>query len=488
MLIPIEFHHFSIKGRWFLYNVNTLVVLPSFPWEGTMLKLVGTGLGLEEAAQQMATVETLPMDVFMARLDILVNQKFLIPVGEKQEIPPVAAASGYATFMINVAQRCNLTCPYCYVNKGLFDYEEKPIKRMSHETAAQVIEAIHSSFPEFNTYGYHFYGGEPLLNFDVIRELVELAEKKAKFTQTYTDYHITTNGTLLNKEIADFMDEHRFTVYFSIDGDQERHDELRKYTNGKGSFEDVKSNLEYLRTRKGVHLIGSSVIRKGLSLEDAIQMLADHGSVQCKAERVRLKEEDSLALDGLYHDDYLHDIEELAEHYIGSLSNGQKPMDFRLSSKILQLVTRKRRTFFCPAGSHMFGVASNGELYPCALHVGRSQSILGNIEVGIDKEKQQTFREKFSVAGQKDCQNCWTRHLCGGGCSAMVDRFGHEDCNALRKESETAIAVFQHFTETDPIQLLSLVSPKVVQWVNGELEDENEIALTEPAGQKMIRN
>src|SRR5262249_32630174 len=158
-------------------------------------------------------------------------------------------------------------------------------------------------------YAYHFYGGEPLMNFDVIRRIVARAEAAAAATGTRTDYYITTNGTLLSRDVADFMDEHRFTVYFSIDGDQENHDELRRYVNGRGSYEDVERNLEYLRTRPGVHLIGSSVIRKGFTLGKAIELLEEHGARQCKAERVRLRDDQALALTGDEHDEYLADIE-----------------------------------------------------------------------------------------------------------------------------------------------------------------------------------
>jgi uncharacterized protein len=110
---------------------------------------------------------------------------------------------------------------------------------------------------------------------------------------------------------------------------------------------------------------------------------------------------------------------------------------------------------------------------------------LGDIKNGVDPEKRLAFRQKFSPENQKDCRTCWTRHLCGGGCSAMVDRFGHEDCQSLRKESEAAIAVFQHFMESDPLRILGLVSPKVVRWANGGLDDAAELAPSEAAAQRM---
>lgn len=483
-LRAVEHHHFLSRGHWYLFDVNALTVLPSCPLDRELLVWAAEGTAVEDLIAR-ALAGGAGRTFVEERLEALIEARFLLPPSESPELAELREPSKHITFMVNVAQRCNLTCPYCYVNKGLFDYEEKPIARMQAETAQQLVDKIFAGFPGFDTYAYHFYGGEPLLSFDVIRRIVAIAEEAAAATGTRTDFYITTNGTLLTRDVADFMDKHRFTVYFSIDGDRENHDELRRYVSGGGSYEDVERNLQYLRTRPGVHLIGSSVIRKGFTLGQAIELLEEHGARQCKAERVRLRDEDSLALTGGEHDRYLEDLEGLIDHYVEYLSTGRKPMDFRLSSKILQVLTRSRRNFFCPAGERMFGVSANGEIYPCALHVGRPQSKLGDIKNGIDREKQQAFRRRFSPEHQEDCRTCWTRHLCGGGCSAMVDRFGHEDCASLRAESEAAIAVYQHFAEEDPIALYGLVSPKIVKWIEGELEDPDELMPTEPAAERI---
>lgn len=483
-LRAVEYHHFEIEGRWLLFDVNALTVIPSCALDGAIL----------EAARELVTPDRLVKSLEASgervsrvheRIACLVDERFLLGPQDAPRLAKAGEPTSYATFMVNVAQRCNLTCPYCYVNKGHFDYAVKPTPRMTLDMAAQIVERIFASFPDFRTYGYHFYGGEPLMNFRAIEEIVAAAERKAVATGTATDYHITTNGTLLSREIADFMDRHRFTVYFSIDGDEEHHDELRRYRDGSGSYADVERNLEYLRTRPGVHLIGSSVIREGFPLDQALGLLEGHGAAQCKAERVRLKPDDSLALRGGSHDAYVADLRALRSHYVEALSDGRKPMDFRLSSKILQILTRTRRTFFCPAGERMFGVASNGEVYPCALHVGRPQSKLGDLATGVDPQLKEAFRARFSPESQKDCRSCWTRHLCGGGCSAMVDRFGHEDCRSLRAESEAAIGVYQHFAEREPLKLLGLVSPKVVKWAEGELDDPEELLPTEPAARRV---
>lgn len=484
LYFPVEHHAFQARGRDLLFDVNALTVLAAEPVDQRLLDFAAGGVSRDELVRRAESAGE-SRALIRRRLGALIRHRFLLPAGEAPRLAKLGTPTAYATFMVNVAQRCNLTCPYCYVNKGLFDYEKKPIARMAASTADELVEHIFTSFPGLETYGYHFYGGEPLLNFDAIQRIVGAAEEKARATGTRTDYHITTNGTRLTRDVADFMDEHRFTVYFSIDGDQATHDELRKYVDGRGSFADVERNLAYLRTRPGVHLIGSSVIRKGLPLGKALDLLDSHGARQCKAERVRLRDGDRLGLQGDDHDTYLQDIEGLIDHYVDRLSSGRKPMDFRLTSKILQVLTRTRREFFCPAGQRMFGISADGEIYPCALHVGRPQSKLGDIRNGIDPEKQRAFRAKFSPQNQTECRTCWTRHLCGGGCSAMVDRFGHEDCRSLRGESEAAIAIYQHFAERDMVELYGLISPKVAKWVKGELDDPEELLPREPAATRV---
>jgi uncharacterized protein len=189
---------------------------------------------------------------------------------------------------------------------------------------------------------------------------------------------------------------------------------------------------------------------------------------QYKAERVRLSHGDALDVDGEEYNAYLKDIEELSEHYIESLSATRRPKDYRLSARILQLLTRTRRISFCSAGERMFGVSGNGEIYPCALHVGRPGAKLGNLWEGVAGDAQKVFFQKFHLENQDECKTCWSRYLCGGGCSAMVDRFNKDDCAAIKAESEAAITVFNHFKDGDEHRLYGLVSPKIVDWIENE--------------------
>lgn len=466
-LHPVEHHRFSLDGRgWLLFDTRALTVIDSCDTDRALLDLASGGsLTPRALAARAIAAGSEPAEV-RARLRVLRGHRFLVANGDAAHSAGIDDDKRYATFMINVSQRCNLTCSYCYVNRGDFDYPTRPIARMSAATADRIVDVIHERFPPFGVYGYHFYGGEPLLNFESIRRIVVAAEAAAARTGTAADFHITTNATLLSPEIADFFDEHRFTVYVSIDGDEAAHDEHRKYADGRGSFRDVERNLGYLRTKKRIHLVGSAVVRKGLPLLEAIELLTQHGADQCKAERVRLRSSDPLALQGDDRERYLDDIRALFDHYVEHLATNRKPPDFRLTAKVLQLLVRKRRDYFCPAGERMFGIASDGEIYPCALQVGRAHAKLGTIDDGIDAERQRELRARIHVDAREECRTCWTRYLCGGGCSANVDRFGNDDCAAMRAESEAAIAIYQHFARTDPTRLYALVDPSIVEWID----------------------
>ncbi len=477
----VDYHIIKRAKQSILFDVERLKVSAADEIDEEILALARTPASVATLLSEFREEDR---DIVLRRISRLLDDGFLCNnnAADIKKAPSVAT-SDYATFMINVAQRCNLTCSYCYVNLGHFDYSEPPVAQMSSSDAENLVEYIHRLFSGLRVYGYHFYGGEPLLNFDVIRIIVKQALIKAEAGGTTADFHITTNGTLVTREMADFMDRHRFTVYYSFDSDQKTHDEIRRYKDGSGSFFDVERNLNMLRDKVGIHLILSSVVRNHNCLATTMDKLSASGARQCKAERVRLDDDNPAALIGDDLDDYIGDIQGLVVHYIEHLERSEKPLDYRLTSKILQLLVRRRRNFFCPAGERMFGIASNGELYPCALHVGRTKSKLGNLLDGIDQNILMRFRHRFSAAGQPECRGCWNRTLCGGGCSAMVDRFGHENCDILCAESEAAIQVFYHFAAHDPMQLVALVSPKITRWMNGALNDPGELAPTEPAAQ-----
>ena len=454
-------HRVCTGERDYLFGVRSLSVIPFERDDGEILAAANrpvTRYGLiSRLAGKVESVEE--------RVARLVEQGFLQP---ESGAPPTAEQpppSPSVTFMLVVSQRCNLRCTYCYVYEGQFDFDHQPSAQMSPDSARIWAESLIEAFPGLEVYCFHFYGGEPTMNMKAVRLAVEAAEEAARRAGARAEFMITTNGTLITDEVARFLNEHRFTVYLSIDGDEPTHDANRPYRSGRRSYAKVVGAIEKLRGQPDVRLVGSSVISAQLSLGDALASLRGHGIAEAKAERVHLDPEDGLCLRGENRELYIEEVRGLAKQYIDALETGETPIDSRLNSRILQLFSKTRRERFCTASEGTFGVTATGEIYPCALMIGREEFHLGSVREGISGPGRERFARRFGMRHQDSCRVCWARFLCGGGCPAMVDRFGHDDCDVLRAECESAIEVYGHFGEGDPLSLLGLIDPRFVRWV-----------------------
>lgn len=445
----------------YLFGVRSLAVIPCSRDDGEVLREARLPVARHRLVSKLAD----KIDRVEQRVARLLSEGFLLPAADTPASAQRAPAGPSVTFMLVVSQRCNLCCTYCYVNEGRFDFDQKPVAAMSPASVRHWVERLFEVFPGFETYCFHFYGGEPTMNMKAIRHAVDAAEEIAARVGAVAEFMITTNGTLVTEEVAAFMNQHRFTVYVSIDGDEATHDANRLYRSGRGSFAKVVEAIERLRRQPDVRLVGSSVISAELSLGEALAALRLHGIGEAKAERAHLEPGSDLSLNGESRERYIADVRGLAQQYIGALETGVRPMDSRLNSRILQLFSRTRREQFCAASQGIFGVTASGDLYPCALMVGRQEFRLGALPDGISGAGSDRFETTFGMRQQAHCQECWARYLCGGGCPAMVDRFGSDDCGVLRAECESAIAIYGHFSENDPLTLLGLIDPRFVRWV-----------------------
>jgi len=475
----VEHHAFTFNHRYLLLEVESLEVhrlgedarllleTNCVPASEMDWRSKGTAAGLTRKAAGTSFRH-------LRELGIIVSERDFHETKHENVANDMPESSDYV-FMVNVAQICNLRCAYCYTHEGHFDFEDTKSRKMTPEIAARIARFAVRQFPRARTLCFHFYGGEPLIGFPAIRGLVEETKRNKKRNCNF-EFAITTNGTLLTKEIADFMDEHGFTVFLSIDGPESVHNKFRVFPSGRGSYDLVRRNYDYLTTKRNIRLIGSSVIRSGWTLPQAEQFLTEIGVDQYKAERVRVEECNPLGLMPEEHEKYVKDLDTLFDIYVEAVRGNTKPLDYRLTAKILQIWTKTKRSHFCPAGERMFGVTADGEIYPCSLHAGRRESFLGTLEGGIDIAKMFEFRKRISADGQETCRTCWNRNLCGGGCSAMTNRFGHEECDVLKRKSEIAVAIYDEISHDDELKFLNLVSPKTYAAVGAiRLEtDESE--------------
>lgn len=363
--------------------------------------------------------------------------------------------SGSFQVMVNVSQTCNLACTYCFTDEGQFAHKEPIPSFLTEEMARKLVQTMPQANPNSHKYRLHFYGGEPLLNIHAIRACVEEAER---MEDKLFEFSITTNGSLVNDEIITLLERGNFTICLSIDGPPEIHNQYRKTKNGEGTHSRVMNFLERVRKNTNCRIQGSSVIRSGWSLKSAIKYLKTLPVDLFKAQAVRVDKADPMALSPAERAEYVSHLSEVAADVIEALEREESPRDDRLNSFLMQLILKKRRRYFCEAGSNMFGMSSNGRFYLCSLLAGRDSADLGTLQ---DAEFQWLGRGKTWAAEfqpQSKCADCWALPLCGGGCLAMNSVCGGDDCDYIRGTCEAALKVYTHFKKKKKLHDLLIIA------------------------------
>ncbi|MFZ7120868.1 MAG: thioether cross-link-forming SCIFF peptide maturase [Eubacteriaceae bacterium] len=317
---------------------------------------------------------------------------------------------------LHVAHNCNLNCEYCFASKG--DYNSGQ-SLMSEDVALTAMDYLVSNSGDKRNIEIDFFGGEPLMNFDVVKaavahgkELENKLEKKFYFT-------ITTNGTLLDEEKNDFINEYMDNVVISIDGRREVHDSIRYDKQGKGTYDRIVPLAQKLikERNKKSYFVRGTYTSKNKEFSKDVMHLASLGFKQISIEPVVgsgselfIKEDDV--------DDILNEYEKLAIDYLKCMEKGY---DFRFYHFNLDLYDGPciyKKVASCGAGFEYFAVSPEGNLYPCHQFVGQKEFIMGDVFEGIIKEKlRQSFKGNNIFAKEK-CRDCWAKLYCSGGCHA----------------------------------------------------------------------
>jgi uncharacterized protein len=246
----------------------------------------------------------------------------------------------------------------------------------------------------------------------------------------------------------------RFSVILSIDGPPQIHNTLRKTHNGQPTHALVLKFLKLLK-KEGIFVRGSSVVRRGWSLQEAISYLDSLPVDLIKAQAVRLPPEHPLSLSPIEREQYFEDLKVLARSIIQGLRKRTYIRDDRFDSRVIQILGRIRRTSFCGAGRSVFGLAADGTVLPCALLAGFADADLGQIDESIDwAQKGRVWAE--SHGPRTECKKCWALPLCGGGCPAMLSVCGEDECDMVRANCEAALEIYGAFLKR-PSDLLLLL-------------------------------
>lgn len=375
----------------------------------------------------------------------LYNDKILFSDDDYEKFAKYSVVSPIKAMCLLISHDCNLRCKYCFASTG--DYGEGR-KLMTFETGKKAIDFLIENSGDRVNLELDFFGGEPLMNFDVVKQIVEYARGKEKEHNKNFRFTITTNGMLLTDEKIDFINKEMSNVVLSIDGRKEVNDRLRVRVDGTGSYDKILEGYKKLVSKRGDkdYYVRGTFTKYNLDFSNDVMHLYELGFDQVSVEPVMADKEMPYAiveddLEAIYKE-----YEVLADKLEKIRENGGFCNFFHFMLDLDQGPCAIKRLRGCGSGNEYVAISADGDIYPCHQFVGIPEFKMGNLEDGTFDN---SIKEKFAnthVYAKDDCKKCWAKFYCSGGCNA--NNFLYEgdilkahklSCKLMQKRLECAI-------------------------------------------------
>lgn len=318
------------------------------------------------------------------------------------------------SLVLQLANDCNLNCLYCYGDGGSYGRKRELMK---FETAQKAIDMMVDNCGEKKELCVVFFGGEPLLNFKVIKQIVSYCKEIEKSSDKKFMYSMTTNGTIMNDEIFNFIKDNKVAAMISMDGDKGIQDCYRCYENGRGSYDTVVNNIGKFKEARGGYLsVRATACKPNLNLLKIRTDLKNLGFSRVNISIVDTRKDSPLFVGPEDKETVTNSFLEIAEDYIKEVKANQSVDNEFFTEVFKDLYFKNTKLQNCSAGKNGFAIGTDGNIYPCQRFMGMEDYKVGTIENGIDKSLADIYR-KANIMLKEDCKECWARHLCGGGCS-----------------------------------------------------------------------
>lgn len=346
---------------------------------------------------------------------------------------------------LHIAHDCNLACKYCFAGEGEYCGDRS---LMSFEVGKQAFDFLIANSGTRKNLEVDFFGGEPLMNFEVVKQLVAYAREQEKIHNKNFRFTLTTNGVLLDEEVMDFANKEMYNVVLSLDGRKETNDRMRVSRNGKGSYDLILPKFKEMVKRRGdkEYYIRGTYTHYNTDFTKDILHMADLGFTKLAMEPVvaspdapyALKEEDLPVLFDQY--------EKLAAEMVRREKNGKGFTFFHYMIDLEGGPCIAKRIAGCGVGTEYVAVTPWGDLYPCHQFVGDENYLLGNVFDGITNEEVRSRFKMCNIYARPQCNDCFARLYCSGGCSAnayhatgSIEGIYELGCKLHRKRVECAI-------------------------------------------------
>ncbi len=348
---------------------------------------------------------------------------------------------------LHVAHTCNLNCSYCFASQGKYQGERAV---MSYEVGKRALDFLIENSGTRRNLEVDFFGGEPLMNFDVVKRLVAYAREVEKEHGKNFRFTLTTNGVLIDDDVIDFANREMSNVVLSLDGRKEIHDRFRVDYAGNGSWEKIVPKFQKLvkaRDGKNYYMRGTFTHANPDFLEDIKKML-ELGFTELSMEPVVCAAGDPSELTAEDRELVMKQYEELAELMLECDDAGKPFTFYHYMIDLKGGPCIYKRISGCGSGTEYMAVTPWGDLYPCHQFVGDEKFLLGNIWDGVSNTEMQNEFESCNVYARKECRDCWAKLYCSGGCAAnayhatgSVRGVYSAGCELFKKRMECAIAV-----------------------------------------------
>ena len=331
---------------------------------------------------------------------------------------------------LHICHDCNLRCRYCFADEGAYHSERE---FMSLETAITAIDFLLKNSGERKVLEVDFFGGEPLMCLDTIKKVVAYARAQEERTGKKFLFTTTTNALLLDDDAIDFFNREMENVVLSLDGRKEVHDAIRKTKNGKGSFDYVIENVKkFVRSRGDRHYyVRGTFTSKNLDFSKDVLFLAENGFDSISMEPV-VTDIDDLQIKEEHLATILGEYENLCDKYLEKHFKGEGFNFFHFNIDLEGGTCLQKRVSACGAGNEYFSVVPNGDIYPCHQFAGNKDFLMGNVRDGIIRKDIRSQFAENSLFTRKECETCFAKFICSGGCSANNYNF-NGDMNAPYK-------------------------------------------------------
>ncbi|UWQ64712.1 quinohemoprotein amine dehydrogenase maturation protein (plasmid) [Leisingera caerulea] len=462
---PANAHRVEVEGREVLFHVPTTSIFEMDGVDRDILDYAAQeqAFSMDEFEARFAAKDAAARLDGLVRLDIVNDGRPLQP-----ERPPIEIETfPLTTIVLNVNTGCNLACSYCYKEDLAVPSKGQ---KMAFDTARKSAEMLLAENPDRDSYNIVFFGGEPLSNLPLIRQVVDWAEPHFAALGKAVNFSLTTNATLLTEPLIDWLDDHRFGLTVSIDGPKAQHDLNRKTVGGKGTYDTVAAKARLLLSRYKSKPVGARVtLTAGVTniVEIWDHLINDIGFAEVGFSPVTSGEMDAFNLNGAELLEVFEGMKSLGRLYVEAALEGRNIGFSNMHQMMNDLYEGRSKALPCGAGVGMLAVNHDGALNLCHRFTGSEMDQFGTVDEGIKRKELSGFIKARSDRTEKGCATCRIRNLCAGGCyhesyahfsDPMMPTYHY--CDLMRDWIDFGVAAYARLIAQAPQYFHQHVAPR----------------------------